>query len=259
MNKRYFSVGGQVLVVQSTHDNVSIPGATEVDEVAHSGFLAAQDKLRVDAEAADQSIIDKLRAGKQTEAQKVYDEAVKLSFSPTAAGILARGVYAGWTDPSTGTTTTTTTTSGTAAPLSFANILGATSKAAGSIIKTANTLAWDAGGWGDKTGTILLWQANTLGATAMLGWSPAANPDWKTVAHGLYIAGGNLSVYENGVEKAKTTLALSDLVTITIVGTSVIYAKNSTLLFTSSKQAGDFLPAVLLRSYNVELTNIKFM
>lgn len=262
MNK-HFSAGGVVLRVQSTHDNVSVPDATEVDEVAYMGFLTAQDKLRGDAEATEQSVIDKLKASKQAEAQKVYDEAVKLSFSPTAAAILARGVYAGWTDPATSTTTTTTTTSGTASPLAFPKLTGATSKAAGSIVKTANTLAWDAGGWGDKPGTILMWQANTVGATAMLTWTPQSavgNPDWKAPAHGLYIAGSSYSIYEFGVEKAKGSFTLSDLFTVTLVGTAVIYAKNSTLIYTSTKYAAEpLIPAALLRSYNIELTNLKFM
>lgn len=257
MNK-HFSAGGVVLRVQSTHDNVSIPGAAEVDEVAYTGFLAAQDKLRGDAEAAEQSVTDKLKAGKQAEAQKVYDEAVKLSFSLAAAAILARGVYAGWTDP-----TTTTTTSGTASPLAFPKLTGAASKSAGSIVKTANTLAWDAGGWGDKPGTILLWQANTVGATAMLAWAPqsaSGNPDWKLPAHGLYIAGSSYSIYEFGVEKAKGSFVLSDLFTVTLVGTSVIYAKNSTLVYTSTRYAAEpLIPVTLLRSYNIELTNLKFM
>jgi hypothetical protein len=141
--------------------------------------------------------------------------------------------------------------------LTLPKLINATS-IPGSIVKAGSTLAWDAGGWGDKAGTFLLWQASTVQAQAILGWTATpGNVDWKSISHGLYISSNALSVYELGVEKARSSFNLTDLLTITLAGTSVVYAKNSQLLFTSSRQAGDLLPAVLLRS-SISLSNLKF-
>jgi len=104
--KRFFSVNGQVLVVQSTHDNATVEGL-EVTEADHLAFLAEQEKKRADADAVAYLASDKAHKEKLTQAQGVYDEAVKLGFTALSAEAMARGAYAGWSKSTTSTTTTT--------------------------------------------------------------------------------------------------------------------------------------------------------
>ncbi len=93
--KRFFNVNGQVLIVQSTHDNAVIE-APEVAEADYLAFVADQEKKRADVDDAAYLANNKAHKEKLTQAQGIYDEAVKLGFTASSAEAIAKGAYAGW-------------------------------------------------------------------------------------------------------------------------------------------------------------------
>lgn len=97
MKSKYFAIGDQVLLIQSTHpDSFTVPDGKEVDEAVYLSHLDKLAQKRVEHDDQESKRLNEHRDGKRKEAQSVYDEALKIGFSDSAASLLAQSVFPGW-------------------------------------------------------------------------------------------------------------------------------------------------------------------
>jgi hypothetical protein len=81
--------------------------------------------------------------------------------------------------------------------------------------------------------------SNVLLGLNKAGPNYGTSSTWSDVDHAIYVrADGSLRIYENGSNKIRTTYAAGDVISIEVVGSTLVYKQNGTSLRTMTINAG---------------------